>query len=788
MLSGTPAGDSVGAALRQARQSAGLTQEELAARTGLSVRAIGDLERGRTARPHSRSVKVLAQALGLAEPAYEQLMDLLRQQLAADAAAPAGSAAPAGEQIAQAQGGAGRPVAGGARPVPAQLPADIADFTGRAEQMARLEQVVAAGVRAGQPGAVTVAVVTGAGGTGKTTLAVHAAHVVASWFPDGQFFAELGGAGVHPAEPAEVLARFLRDLGFPPERIPDSAQERAAQYRSQLTGRRMLIFLDDARDAAQVQPLLPGSASCVVLVTSRRWLSELAGSSMLSLDVFTPSEARQLFAAMVGPGRVAAEQDASEEVLRACAGLPLAIRISGARLAARGSWTVRTMADRLADERRRLDQLTAGSLAVRASFEVGVAALPAPDRPDGVHPAHAFRMLGLWWGSAISLDAAAALLGQAREAVADALEALVDAQLLQSPGPDRYQFHDLLKVYAADQAIAEVDQESREQAIRRLFIWYLHTTEATADLLSPNRYKIPIRPPGPDCSPLTFSTSAEAMNWCETERGNLVAGVREASAHELPELAWQLAAASCIFLNRRRYLADSMESHEVALAATRLLSDKRAEALLLHNMALTRARQAKYPEAISHFEQALAIRRQIGDPVGEVQSLTTMADSYLQLNRPNEAIALLRGVLDMDPGLITRYAQGVVQNNLGEAYNMLGRHGEAVVCLQQAGEIFDEVGDTRGAGFAMHNLGQAYRGLDRGAAAISALERAVKLRHACGDPFDEACSWQALGHAHLALGDHDEARSSLRQAVAWFRVAHEDALVAAIEAQLAGLD
>ena len=766
---------------------AGLTQEELAARTGLSVRAIGDLERGRTARPHSRSVKVLAQALGLAEPAYEQLVDLQRQQLAAGAAEPAGSAAPAGEPVAQAQGGAGRPAAGGARPVPAQLPADIADFTGRAEQMARLEQVVAAGVRAGQPGAVTVAVVTGAGGTGKTTLAVHAAHVVASWFPDGQFFAELGGAGVHPAEPAEVLARFLRHLGVPPERIPDSAQERAAQYRSQLTGRRILIFLDDARDAAQVQPLLPGSASCVVLVTSRRWLSDLAGSSVLSLDEFTPGEARQLFAGMVGAGRVAAEQAASEELLRACAGLPLAIRIAGARLAARGGWSVRTMADRLADERRRLDQLTAGSLAVRASFEVGVAALPAPERPDQVHPAHAFRMLGLWWGSVISLDATAALLGHPREPVADALEALVDAQLLQSPAPDRYQFHDLLRVYAADRAIAEIGQDIRHEAIRRLLTWYLHTTEATADLLSPNRYKFPTPPPGPDCSPLAFATLAEAMNWCETERGNLVASVRQASANELPELAWRLTAACVIFFNRRRYLADSMESHEVAWAAARLLGDERAEALVLHNIAITRSRQGRHLEAVGHFEQALAMRRQIGDAAGEVQSMTTMADCYLQLNQPNEAIALLRQVLDMDQGMIRRYAQGVVQNNLGEAYNMLGRYGEALVCLHQAGEIFGEIGDIRGAGFALHNLGQAYLGLSRSAAAIPPLERAVTLRQACEDPFDEACTWQALGQAHLAAGDCDQARRSLGQAAQKFRGLGENAAAAEIEAELAEL-
>ena len=340
-----------------------------------------------------------------------------------------------------------------ARPAPAQLPADIADFTGRAEQMARLEQVVAAGVRAGQPGAVTVAVVTGAGGTGKTTLAVHAAHVVASWFPDGQFFAELGGAGVHPPEPARYWPGFFVTLGFPRSDSRQCAGAGGAVSQSadwaadtDLSGR--------CAGCCAGAAAAPGSASCVVLVTRRRWLSDLAGGSVLSLDEFTPGEARQLFAGMVGAGWVAAEQAASEELLRACAGLPLAIRIAGARLAARGGWSVRTMADRLADERRRLDQLTAGSLAVRASFEVGVAALPAPERPDQVHPAHAFRMLGLWWGSVISLDATAALLGHPREPVADALEALVDAQLLQSPAPDRYQFHDLLRVYAADRAIA----------------------------------------------------------------------------------------------------------------------------------------------------------------------------------------------------------------------------------------------------------------------------------------------------------------------------------------------
>jgi tetratricopeptide (TPR) repeat protein len=616
---------------------------------------------------------------------------------------------------------------------------------------------------------------------------VHTAHTMRAQFPDGQLFAELRGMGVHPAGPAEILARFLRDLGVAPDGIPDSAEELAAQYRSQLTGRRVLIVLDDARDAAQVQPLLPGSASCVVLVTSRRWLSDLAGSHLVELDVFGRAEAQQLFAAMIGPDRAAAERAASDEVLRACAGLPLAIRIAGARLAARSGWTVRTMADRLAGERRRLDQLTSGSLAVRASFEVGVSALPAPGRAGRVHPAHAFRMLGLWPGPAISLDAAAALLGEDRESVADAIEALVDAQLLQSPGPDRYQFHDLLRVHAGDKVIAEVSEQSRHEAIRRVLTWYLGTVDETADLVSPHRYKIAMPPASLDCSPLTFGTVAAAMNWCESERANLVAGIRLAAASGLHELAWRLTVGCSTFFYRRRYLAEWMESLQVAGASARLLDDQRAEALVLYNMGLVLTRQDGHAAAVSYFEQALAIRRAIGDTPGQVQATTTMADCYLHLNRCDEAIGLLRHLLEIDRAMVSRYAEGIVQNNLGEAYNMLGRYGDALVYLREASDIFGEIGDSRGGGYALHNLGAAYLGLGRGAEAIPPLERALELRQACDDPFEEARTWRALGQAELAAGDADHARRSLSRAITLLQGLGEDATAAAVEAQLAEL-
>ncbi len=301
-----------------------------------------------------------------------------------DLAGPGQAVAPAPESP-DGAAGPGHP-AGPALPLLAQLPADIPDFTGRTEHLHNLRELLSGPRRPDSPGAVVVAAVIGAGGLGKTTLAVHAAHLLRAQYPDGQLYANLQGASARPALPGEVLARFLRDLGMDPARIPADPEERAAQYRTRLTDRRVLIVLDDARDAAHVRPLLPGSASCAVLVTTRNRMPDLAGSRFIDLDVLEAGEARDMFAGIIGPARADAEPEATAEVLAACAGLPLAIRIAGARLAARTRWSVRDLARRLSDERRRLDELKTGDLAVRACFEVSFATLPGPAEPDGVEP------------------------------------------------------------------------------------------------------------------------------------------------------------------------------------------------------------------------------------------------------------------------------------------------------------------------------------------------------------------------------------------------------------------
>jgi hypothetical protein len=403
----------------------------------------------------------------------------------------------------------------------------------------------------GESGAVRIALVAGSGGLGKTSLAVHAAHRVRASFPDGQLYVDLLGATDHPLPAADVLARFLRDLGVDGRDIPVEEEERAARYRTVLAGRRMLVVLDNARDAAQVRPLLPGTASSAVLVTTRSRMPDLASTRLVDLNVLDDEEALALFTKVVGDERAAAEPEATAELLLACAGLPLAIRICAARLATRSGWTIRAMASRLRDEHRRLDELRVGDLAVRASFQVSFASLPAAPRPEGHRPGHAFRLLGLWQGPSISSAAAAALFGTQEYLAADALETLVDAHLLESKAPDRYKFHDLLRVYSSERAVADLSGPDRDAAVGRLLTWYMRTADAAATAV--RRTATTCRwdrgEPGPP--PLSFSAADEALGWYDSERANLVAATRQASSSGLHEIAWRLPAPLFGIFNTR---------------------------------------------------------------------------------------------------------------------------------------------------------------------------------------------------------------------------------------------
>jgi len=748
---------------------------------------------------YAQARQVIGDELGV-DPGAE-LQRLYARLLAADAAAAAGDEADAYIPLGDVQGTisigtfadvapgptppAMAPVegpAGPAIPRPSQLPADIGDFTGREAHVAHLSDMLLQEVSAAGPGAVRIAVVAGAAGLGKTTLAVHAAHQVRELFPDGQLYVDLMGATAQPTAPGEVLARFLRDLGVDGDKVPAGEDERAALYRTRLTSRRVLVVLDNARDAAQVRPLLPGSASCAVLVTTRRRPTDLASTRFVDLNVLEDAEALALFTRIVGGQRPGEEPAATAEVLLACAGLPLAIRICAARLAARSHWKIATMAKRLRDERRRLDEMKTGDLAVRASFQVSYDSLQTAD--DGADPARAFRLLGLWQGPSISLVAATALLGEDEDDIEEALETLVDANLLESPAPDWYRFHDLLKFYATERAQKEEPEPDRADAVGGLLRWYLATADAGADIVSRHRYRIPFEH-GPDPAPLLPASVEEALDWYDSERENVLAAIRQAATIGMHDVAWRLSATLFPVFNRRDNWADCLTANRIGAESAHLAGHSQGEAWTLQNLgyALSRLRDN---EALAVLEQALTIRRDNGDREGEAQTAVSLADAYHKLQGPQAALEYSLLSLELLRELDNASLLGTGLNNDGEYCLELGRLDEAAEFFREAYDIWDKV-EHYGKGHALRNLGRVHLESGRPDDAIASLTEARRIHQAAGDLIGQAVTLRYLGDARLAVGDKDAARQAWSAALAIFEDLKADAEVAEIRSSLASL-
>jgi DNA-binding SARP family transcriptional activator len=762
---------------------------------GLLIRALDGAGR------HAEALAAYAQAraeisdeLGV-DPGPE-LQRLYQALLSADAATPQAGRVPDAETAAHvsvplarepADASARRPGPGSpSRRPPAQLPADVADFTGRGADLEQLRSAVSEGRRQENP-AVAIAVVAGAPGLGKTTLAIHAAHALRREFPDGQLYVSLHGGSEQPMPTDDVLSRFLRDLGVDATRVPADAEERAAMYRTRLAERQMLITLDDARDAAQVRPLLPGTGSSAVIVTSRRRLPDLVGSKLIDLDVLDDAEASELFARIIGPERASAEPDAVRDVLDVCAGLPLAIRIAGARLAARRGWSVRTLAARLADQQRRIDELAAGDLAVRACFQVSFDALPRSAGAEGADPAHVFRLLGVWPGPSIGLSAAAVLIGEPEAATADALEVLVDAHLLESPAPDRYLLHDLLRAYAVERAQAEEPPEVIDEAVGRVLDWYLRTADTAASVVMPPAERVPLVPAATGAGALVFGTAEQALGWYELERANLVAATREAAARGLHDIAWKLPVSAMNFFMLHGYRADWMITHRIALASARSLADRKGEGWVLNSLGVLYGEQHA-DDAVGYFEQALAIYRAIGDQRGQAQAANNLAFSYRSLQRYEEAVVALLDALELQRQVGRRYGEGLALCNLGEAYLELGRHAEAIARSQEALAVVREVGSTRMEGYALYNLGRANLDLGQSAEAASLLEQALTIHRAVGDRIGEAQDLRYIGIAHARAGRVAEARGTWTRARSLYQGLGEDKEVADLSAQLEKLE
>lgn len=676
---------------------------------------------------------------------------------------------------------------------PAQLPATVPDFTGRAAFVRDLS-----GRLATADGSVmAVSALAGIGGVGKTTLAVHVAHEARPHFPDGQLYVDLQGAGNRAAEPETVLGAFLRALGTADSAIPDSLDERAALYRSTLDGRRILVLLDNARDAAQIRPLLPGTAGCAALVTSRVRMVDLAGAHLVDLDVMSPEEALQLFTRIVGEERVTSEREAALDVVAACGFLPLAIRIAASRLAARRTWTVSVLAAKLADERRRLDELQAGDLAVKATFELGYGQLERAQ-------ARAFRLLGLADGPDISLAAAAAVLDLPQQDTEDLLEALVDTSLLESAAPGRYRYHDLVRLYA--RACAERDEEppsERESALSRLLDFYLATTVKVFAIERPGERLVdhlePTRQAG-----LALTDREEAQDWFYAEAHCLLACARQAAGgtrlRAAVDLLWAAQDLAESGANSKVYESVAMTALRAACAADDTRTEGRARTSLT-NVHLVAGR---YEQADEEAKQAAALALAAHDPapvywsdndrgiIALVQGRNEEAEAHLRRaregsradgNLPGEASALcnlsrIHVAMGHTEQGITLAEQGIAIYNrightlrlanaqyaLGVALTRAGRLTEALEQLGEALERFEANRQRLWEGTAHFRIAQTHLAARRPARAAQHAEQALAIGCMGGDR-TRANALITLGRALAGLGQPDRARACWREAL-----------------------
>ncbi|MFE2509256.1 BTAD domain-containing putative transcriptional regulator [Streptomyces naganishii] len=592
--------------------------------------------------------------------------------------------------------------------VPRELPHLSATFVGRAGESSVLHRLLTGG---GQ-GQVAMAVIDGAGGVGKSALAIHTAHQLADRFPDGQFYVDLHGAtaGLTPLEPGEVLGRFLATLGIPDVAVPANTEEAAATFRSLVADRRMLIVLDNAAGVDQVRPLLPAGPGCAVLITSREMLTSLEGATHLHLGVMFHDQATALLERLVGAERVAAEPEATDAIVQMCGRLPLALRIVGARMAGRPGWPLSAFAERLADAQNRLDEIRVGDLSVRASFHAGYDGLCQSEHPTDAAAARAFRFCGVLPGSNVSLQAAAALLGVETWRAEDALERLVDAHLLHSLAPGRYQMHDLIRLFAREQVDAQEPAAEREQALLRVLRFYLATAERAVSFLDvpPQSAWRPGEPSPaggtPPAAPLADREQAEA--WLEAERANLMAAVTHAAARSdaAARLAVRLARPLHWYLYPHARARELRTLADVVIATARRLGDRDSEAWGLDHLSAVHWLHRDYDRMRQSLEAALAIRRETGDRDGERRALGNLADALAELELYEESVAVQRRHLALAAEAGDRMAQVTGLGNLGRAHLGLGRTAEALSCLEESMTRAREIGERALEGLALNEI------------------------------------------------------------------------------------
>jgi DNA-binding SARP family transcriptional activator len=655
-------------------------------------------------------------------------------------------------------------------PTPRQLPARPRLFTGRSVELARLTKALDA---LGDSGAtVVISAIGGTGGMGKTWLALCWAHQNIGRFLDGQLYVNLRGfdpAG-QPMPPEIAIRGFLDALGVQPGAIPIDWQAQIGLYRSLIADRRILVLLDNARDSAQVAPLLPGAGSCAVLVTSRHRLTGLAtahGAQQLDLDVLAEPEAAELLTRYLGHDVVAAEPEAVAEILACCAGLPLALSIVAARANAQPELPLAALAEELRDAADRLDTLDGGDLGVnlRAVFACSYHAL-------GAKVARVFGLLGLAPGADTSLPATASLTGLPLSCARPVLRNLDSAYLVQQYQRGRYRMHDLVRLYAAERAHHDLPEDERTEALRRLIDFYLHTAYTGDRLLQPLRPPIQLGPPSPGCAPYPLVDENQAMTWFGNEHPNLLAAQGLSKELGWDTLVWQLAWALDSFHRRRGRLRDDHTTWQAALAAAERLADPSIQSLAHRRLGGAAARAGLHGQALDHLRQALAVAAHADDRSGQAHSHYAMARALEQQADDRSALTHAHHALRLSQLLGNPTMEAIALNAVGWYHARLGEYHQGRTYCELALTLNRHHGHRDGEADTLDSLGYIAHLAGRYTDALASYRQALALYRDVGNAYDEANTLARLAETHAALGNHSHAHKAWRHAQGLYYAQH----------------
>ncbi|HEY3758465.1 MAG TPA: tetratricopeptide repeat protein [Solirubrobacteraceae bacterium] len=596
-----------------------------------------------------------------------------------------------------------------------QLEADIPDFVGREELLGELGALLLK-VGSAELGVGTRIALYGPPGVGKSALALRLAHAAKPAFPDAQLYVNLGAGAGAPLAPGEVLAGFLRALGVE-EPFPESVDERAAFFRSRLEGRRALVVLDNARDLSHVRPLLPGSPTCAVIVTSRRPLGGLAGAAVHKVDVLDSDVAVELLGEIVGAPRVGDEREAAVSVARLCGELPLALRIAAGRLRNRPHRTLAWLAERLTDERGRLGELELDEQAVRASLAISYEEL----EPDA---AHLFCLLAELPGPDCSTALAA---GAGEIEMRDAerlLDYLVEAQMLEPAGPERYRFHDLIHLFAKDCLGVEPSLD-QTLILAKATSWLGNGAQVASQVLG-----------GEDAA------HAAALTWLEAERRSLIAAVEAASVAGHDRAVLALTVVLTDFFSLRSYWDDWIGTHELALESARALGERYGEGLMLNSLATAYCHQARWDKAIASYKQALEVAEELGDRHSAGKTLNNLANVYLEQGHTEQAITNYEQDLAICRELEDRRGEAQTLNNLANAQGAQGDSEDALANYELALAMSRRLGDRHNEALVLRNLGLRMCKLGDITTGVQYMREALELFEVLGAPeAEEICGW-----------------------------------------------